>query len=398
MSHPALASYVQIIVISLLVLGSSVATAQDNIEVMSVLAPGSGGNYVVRGKTPVGIDSQVKMYDALPKSLSELDEPGLLKFFKPAEFDVDPEEIASEISPRSGLRIVRDKTHNVPHIFSDSRAAAMFGVGYVRAEDRLWQMDSFRAQWRAESAAFLGRGEDDGNFKVDANTFRLIDYSEAEYQKMFDNLRIAYGYWGIQAANDIEEYVAGLNAYLDKIEGDPSLLPLEYKNRDLKPKRWGVTDVIAMAAYSHVAWGSAGPGEEANAQLLRQLENKFGDGAQDVFDDLRSAPNTNTAFSLPAVRSSKYAVDPNSIALLDLDSFEERDILVIDAKTAVRSSSTTTFSRRPFERSSWSQPNILLQADRLRCKVHRMATEHRICSTPRSRSWRPTSRRGVYWN
>lgn len=336
--HTPIAFFVRTIVTLSFVLGPAVTMAQDDIEVMSVFAPGSGGNYVTRGKTPAGLDSQVRMYDTLPRSLAGLDESGLANFFKPAKFDVEPDEIASEISPRPGLRIVRDRTHNVPHIFGESRAAAMFGVGYVRAEDRLWQMDSFRAQWRAESAAFLGRGEDDSNVQVDANTFRLIDYSEAEYQRMFDNLRISYGYWGIQAASDIEEYVAGFNAYLDNIETDPSLLPIEYVNRNIEPRRWSVTDVMAMAAYSHVSWGSAGPGEEANAQLLRQLQRKFGSDAQNVFNDLRSAPNNHTAISLPAVRSPAHAVDPNSIALLDLDSFEAREILLMNAKTAVRSS------------------------------------------------------------
>ena len=40
---------------------------------------------------------------------------------------------------------------------------------------------------------------------ADASTFRLIDYSEGEYQNMFDNLRVGYGHWGIQAARDIED-------------------------------------------------------------------------------------------------------------------------------------------------------------------------------------------------
>lgn len=320
------------------VLSLSVAVAQHDIEVLSVLAPGSGSNYVEPGKRPAGIDSQVDMYDSLPKNLSVLDESMLLDFFKPAMFEVSSDDIASESSPRPGLRIVRDKTHNVPHISGDTRAAAMFGVGYVRAADRLWQMDSFRAQWRAESTVLLGRGENDANVEFDANTFRLIDYSEDEYQKMFDRLRVAYGSWGIQAANDIEEYVAGFNAYLDRIDNDNSLLPVEYANRGLKPKRWSVTDVMAMAAYSHVSWGSAGPGEEANAQLLRQLQKKFGDDAQNVFHDLRSAPSANYKFSLPPVTVDTYATNPDSIALLDIDSFEEREILVIGANAAVRGS------------------------------------------------------------
>ena len=191
-------------------------------------------------------------------------------------------------------------------------------------------MEAFRAQWRSESATFQGRGENDANIRRDARTFRLIDYSEAEYQNMFDNLRVGYGNWEAQAADDIREYIAGFNAYIDVIEGDPSLLPVEYVNRGIKPGRWSVTDAMVMAAYSHVSWGSAGPGEGANAQLLRQLEERFGDQARRVFDDLRQAPNAETPFTLPAVAGFEHQVDPGSVALLDLDSLVLRGVLTID--------------------------------------------------------------------
>ena len=67
-------------------LSLSVAVAQHDIEVLSVLAPGSGSNYVVQEKSPAGIDSQIGMYDSLPKNLSTLDESTLIDFFKPAMF------------------------------------------------------------------------------------------------------------------------------------------------------------------------------------------------------------------------------------------------------------------------------------------------------------------------
>ncbi len=89
-----------------LMLGTSAATAQTgfDFEVLSVLAPGSGSNYVEDGETPAGTDSQVEMYDGLPRALPELDESTLRDFFKPASFDVAPEDVASEISPRLGFR------------------------------------------------------------------------------------------------------------------------------------------------------------------------------------------------------------------------------------------------------------------------------------------------------
>ena len=53
-------------------------------------------------------------------------------------------EVASEVSPRPGVRIVRDKAHNVPHVSGDTRADTMFGAGYATAQDRLFFMDVLR--------------------------------------------------------------------------------------------------------------------------------------------------------------------------------------------------------------------------------------------------------------
>ena len=326
-----------------LILIASLDTIETKeIDVLTVFAPGNGSNYIKKGIKPAGVDSQVDMYDELPDALENLDFESLRNYVKPAVFDVNPNEIAEVTNPRAGVRIVRDSTHHIPHVYGDTRNDAMFGVGYVRAADRLWQMESFRAVWRAESAVMLGRGDNDTNVKADAHTFRLIDYSETEYQTMYNRLSTDYGHWGIQAAEDIKAYIDGMNAYIDLIKREPSKLPIEYTSHGLEPQSWKVTDAIAMAAYSHVAWGSAGPGEEMNAQLYRQLQDRFGDDAQAIYNDLRNAPDSATQYSLPEVSGWISDVDPASIALIDLDSFVPREIVNID------NLSTTLVTTRPF--------------------------------------------------
>jgi acyl-homoserine lactone acylase PvdQ len=332
------------------------ALAGDELKVLTVLAPGSGSNYTTEGTMPPGTDSQLQMYDQLPDALDDLDRSSLDAYFKPAEFDVDPGNMATVTRLRPGVRIVRDGDHNVPHVYGETRADAMFGVGYVRAEDRLWQMEWFRAHWRAASAVLLGPGEDNANIKADAETFRLIDYSEAEYEAMFNRLKTAYGHWGIQAAEDIEQYIDGMNAYLKLIEANPSLLPVEFVNRDLKPRPWRVTDAMAMAAYSHISWGSAGPGEESNAQVLRQLQEKFGSDAQTIFNDLRNAPDASSQHSLPPASGTISDVNVESVALPDLNSFVQREIVSM-ADGPVATSRPGTHSRN-------SRSNALLVAAR----------------------------------
>src|SRR4051794_17464220 len=38
------------------------------------------------------------------------------------------------------IEIVRDRDH-FPHIFAPTKLDALFGLGYVHAQDRLWQME-----------------------------------------------------------------------------------------------------------------------------------------------------------------------------------------------------------------------------------------------------------------
>ena len=48
-------------------------TRANDIDVLTIFAPGSGSNYVKKGIMPAGTDSQVAMYDELPDALGNLD-------------------------------------------------------------------------------------------------------------------------------------------------------------------------------------------------------------------------------------------------------------------------------------------------------------------------------------
>ena len=67
-----------------------------------------------------------------------------------------------------------------------------------------------------------------------------------------------------------------------------------------------------------------------NAQLYRQLQDRFGEDSQAIYNDLRNAPDSATQYSLPKVSGWISDVDPASIALIDLDSFVPREIVNIN--------------------------------------------------------------------
>ena len=97
-------------------------------------------------------------------------------------------QVASEVSPRPGVRIARD-AFNVPHVIGDTRADTMYGAGYATAQDRLFFMDVLRHTGRARLTELIGPGEDDANVKADAEQLKVADYDEAELQGMIDRAR-----------------------------------------------------------------------------------------------------------------------------------------------------------------------------------------------------------------
>lgn len=224
-------------------------------DVVSVLTPGQGQDILTATeRLPASFTSQLEMFRELPNNLDTLTAANLARFYKPMDLDaLAPEEIETTEAPAPGVMIVRDKTYHVPRIYGKTRSAAMFGVGYAQAEDRLWQMEVNRHAWHSATAQLLGPGPRGENITANADLFRTLDYSAEEYRQMYNHLRTNYGYWGRQAYDDIRAYVAGINAYIDAAARPGSvLLPIEFRQRGLAPAHWSPTDVIASGAFAHV--------------------------------------------------------------------------------------------------------------------------------------------------
>ncbi len=243
---------------------------------------------------------------------------------------LSPEEIGSEVEPRPGVKIVRDAAHHVPRIYAGSRCDAMFGIGFARAQDRLWQMDVNRHTHRAARAAFLGAGAENANLTQDAVTFSRVDYSEEELGEMYRNLGTRYGKWGRAAQQDLRCYVSGINELISVTRRDPARLPIEYRQRGRVPEIWRVTDEIVTAAYAHKIYEGAGTGGAGNARLLSQLRARLGETAgREVFDDLRNAddPETPVVVDTP-YRVSRARPEPRATAIPDPNSYHTREVLV----------------------------------------------------------------------
>src|ERR1700759_2891583 len=115
----------------------------------NILPPGTSGfddaaqlaQFEATGARPEHNDDQLSMYSGLTTAAGSITPATIPDYFKDATFGVPAGDVEGSESPEAGVTIVRDKQFGVPHIYGDTRAELMFGIGYATAEDRLFFID-----------------------------------------------------------------------------------------------------------------------------------------------------------------------------------------------------------------------------------------------------------------
>ncbi|HEU5013071.1 MAG TPA: penicillin acylase family protein [Roseiflexaceae bacterium] len=154
------------------------------------------------------------------------------------------------------VEVLRD-TDDVPHIRANSEADALFGLGYVHAQDRLWQMEFQRRIGNGRLSEILG----DATLQTD------------KFLRTLGVARAARSAW---ASTDpatqalVNAYVAGINAFISTHHGRE--LPVEFTILGFAPEPWQPEDVLVWAKM--MAWDLGG---NWSSELLReQLIAKLG--------------------------------------------------------------------------------------------------------------------------
>src|SRR2546426_11581668 len=98
------------------------------------------------------------------------------------------------------IEIVRD-ADAIPHVFATNKKDALFGLGYVHAQDRLWQMEFQRRIGHGRLSEIFGRAT------IAQDRFlRTVGFGRAA--------RTAWEQLPADARRQIEAYVAGGNAFI----------------------------------------------------------------------------------------------------------------------------------------------------------------------------------------
>jgi penicillin amidase len=164
----------------------------------------------------------------------------------------------------SPVDIVRD-ADAIPHIFASTKADAFYGLGYVHAQDRLWQMEFQRRIGHGRLSEIFGTAT------IAQDRFlRTAGFGRAA--------RSAWEHLPADARAQIDAYLAGVNAFIATHHGRD--LPPEFTLLRFEPEPFTGPDVLAWvkmmawdlsANYSfelmrHDMLGTVGP--ERTAELL----------------------------------------------------------------------------------------------------------------------------------
>ncbi|HEX3705116.1 MAG TPA: penicillin acylase family protein [Mycobacteriales bacterium] len=240
--------------------------------------------FEVAGKAPATFTNQAALYNAVITGQPKNDQD-LSNYYKDSDFSVPSgSDVGSVEHPTAGVTVIRDKQYNVPHIYASSRAAGMYAVGYVTAQDRLFLMDVLRRMAEGEQAGLLGPSA----VGSDSSVLGQFDLSPAELTREVRSVARQEGKAGQQALADIKQYVAGINGYISATRTNPTLLPAEYVALGATPRPWTLADTAAEAYLLIAQFTVAGDGEQFQADILARLQHRLGDHrGREVYDDLR---------------------------------------------------------------------------------------------------------------
>lgn len=158
---------------------------------------------------------------------------------------------------------VRFDAQGVPHVRAQNEADLYRALGYLHAQERLFQMELLRRLARGELAEVLGAG--------------LVDTD-----RLFRTLRLGERAAAMAAAEDktapawqaLQAYLAGINHYQAS-----RALPLEFDLLGIRPRPFSAEDSFAVIGYMAYSFAAALRSEP----LLTHIRDRLGAGYLDIF-------------------------------------------------------------------------------------------------------------------
>lgn len=153
----------------------------------------------------------------------------------------------------AAIEIIRDQ-HGVPHVFAQTEADALFGQGYVHAQDRLFQLESMRRVAAGRIAELAGAP--------------LVE-SDRFMRRVGLNRRAAADVEAAQPSDLVllEAYARGVNAGVEALPA----LPPEFELLGAEPEPWAPADSMLMGRLLMFSFAANWDSELLRERLLEAL-------------------------------------------------------------------------------------------------------------------------------
>ncbi|MGH2685692.1 MAG: penicillin acylase family protein, partial [Actinomycetota bacterium] len=182
-------------------------------------------------------------------------------------------------------------------------------------------MDVLRHTGRGMLTEFIGPSV--SNLTMDCTQWRVAAYTDQELMEMVTNRPPGADQELVDLAmQDLESYVAGINAYIDEVSADSSRLPAEYPALQQTPDEWTISDTVAVASLIGGNLGVGGGNEIGNALFLNELEAEgfSPTDARTILEDLRLVDDPEA----PSSTSDPFPYDVD-LGPVDTDSVARPD-------------------------------------------------------------------------
>jgi penicillin G amidase len=151
------------------------------------------------------------------------------------------------------VEILRDP-HGIPHIFAGSIPDAAFALGFVHAQDRLWQMETSRRLASGRVSEVAGPAA----LPID-RLMRTLGLRRVAAANL--------GRYNAETRRFLDAYAAGVNAFL----ATKPVLPPEFLITGVEPEPWSALDSVAWTKVMALDLGGNWRGEMLRMHLARSL-------------------------------------------------------------------------------------------------------------------------------
>jgi penicillin amidase len=152
------------------------------------------------------------------------------------------------------VTVLRDEL-GVPYIFAANTPDLIRAQGFVTTQNRLLQLELFRATWRGELAASFGPDALPSDIRL--RVLSLRRNGERHAAKLSPASR-----------DYLQYYVDGMNAYITQHTSDH---PIELKAAGLTPHAWDVTDLVTLVHYVHYTHSTNFKAEVVAQKIIDKL-------------------------------------------------------------------------------------------------------------------------------